>query len=60
MNEKIKGFLEKIKNFWTGTSKKLKILMIGGVVAVLLAALGLTYFLNYEEYVPLFEDLNET
>lgn len=60
MNEKIKGFLEKIKNFWTGTSKNLKILMIGGVVAVLLAALGLTYFLNYEEYVPLFEDLNET
>lgn len=44
MNEKIKGFLEKIKNFWTGTSKKAKILMIGGAVLVLLASLGLTAF----------------
>ena len=59
MNEKIKGFLEKIKNFWTGTSKKAKILMIGGVVLVLLASLGLTAFLNYKEYVPLFEDLTQ-
>jgi len=59
MNEKIKGFLEKIKNFWTGTSKKAKILMIGGVVLVLLASIGLTAFLNYKEYVPLFEGLTQ-
>jgi flagellar M-ring protein FliF len=59
MNEKIKNVLEKIKNFWTGTSKKVKLLMIGGVVLVLLASLGLTAFLNYKEYVPLFEDLTQ-
>lgn len=59
MNEKIKGILEKIKNFWTGTSKKAKILMIGGVVLVLLASIGLTAFLNYKDYVPLFDDLTQ-
>ncbi|PKM61017.1 MAG: flagellar M-ring protein FliF [Firmicutes bacterium HGW-Firmicutes-4] len=59
MNEKIKGIIEKIKNFWTGTSKKAKILMIGGVVLVLLASIGLTAFLNYKDYVPLFDDLTQ-
>ncbi|MCG2730248.1 MAG: flagellar M-ring protein FliF [Acetobacterium sp.] len=59
MNEKIKGFLEKIKNFWTGKSKKVKMLMIGGVVAVLLACIGLTFLLNNKTYVPLFEDLTQ-
>lgn len=59
MNEKIKGYLEKIKNLWTGTSKKVKILLIGGVVLVLLASIGLTALLNYKEYVPLFEDLTQ-
>ncbi|MDK2942895.1 MAG: flagellar M-ring protein FliF [Acetobacterium sp.] len=59
MNEKIKGFLEKIKNFWTGTTKKAKILMIGGVALVLLASIGLTVLLNHKEYVPLFTGLTQ-
>lgn len=59
MNDKIKAFLEKIKNFWTGTSKKIKMLMIGGVALVILVSLGLTIFLNNKEYVPLFEDLTQ-
>lgn len=60
MNEKIKVYLEKIKSFWTGTSKKIKMIMIGGVVVVLLAALGLTFLLNNKTYVPLFEDLTQS
>ncbi|WP_296557735.1 flagellar basal-body MS-ring/collar protein FliF, partial [uncultured Acetobacterium sp.] len=59
MNEKIKAFLEKIKNFWTGTSKKAKMLMIGGVALVLLTSIGLTIFLNNKEYVPLFVGLTQ-
>lgn len=59
MNEKIKVFLDKIKNFWTGKSKKVKMLMIGGVALVLLISLGLTFMLNNKQYVPLFENLTE-
>lgn len=59
MNEKIKAFLEKIKNFWTGTSKKAKMLVIGGVALVLLTSIGLTIFLNNKEYVPLFVGLTQ-
>lgn len=60
MNERIKVFLEKIKNLWTSTSKKVKILAIGGVVLVLAISLGLTYYLNNsKEFVPLFEGLTQ-
>lgn len=60
MNERIKDFLEKIKNFWSGTPKKVKMLIIGAVALALLGSLGIAVLLNIKNYVPLFEDLTAT
>ncbi|KNZ41756.1 flagellar basal-body MS-ring/collar protein FliF [Acetobacterium bakii] len=58
MNEKIKAFLNGIKEFWTGISKQTKGLIVGGLVVVLVGAIALTFLLNVKDYVPIFDDLS--
>lgn len=58
MNEQIKRFLGRVKQFWSGVSKQNKGLIIGGIVVLLVGALAITILLNTKNYVPIFEDLS--
>ena len=60
MPEQIKKVLDNIKEFWGKRSKKMRIIIIAAIVAVLLGSLILTLALNQSEYVPLFSDLTDT
>ena len=46
MNEKVKNTGIKLKTFWTGLAKKIKLLIIGGASAILILAIVLTVALN--------------
>lgn len=56
MKEKLKKILEKVKAFWGGLSKKLKIIIIAGLSVLLVGAIVLTIVLNVKakEWTVLF------
>ena len=60
MQEKVKGFFQKIKQWWLSAAKKTKILLGAGAAAVLVViALVLVVSLN-QPYTVLFTGLNQT
>lgn len=60
MQEKVKGFFQKIKQWWLSAAKKTKILLGAGAAAVLVViALVLAVSLN-QPYTVLFTGLNQT
>ncbi len=60
MNEQIRKALTPLTQFWSGTSKMVKRIIIGGVIAAVVIALALSILLNREDYVVIFEQLSET
>lgn len=56
MNERIKKITSDITAFWKSRTKTQKGTLIGSVVAVILFAAVLTYFLTKTEFVPLYSD----
>ena len=60
MQEKIKGFWNKVKEKWGALSKRVKILLSCGLAAVIVALVVLALVLNNQSYVPLFSGLNNT
>lgn len=60
MNEHIKKTLEGFKQFWAGTSKKAKTLIVAGLLTIVIAALVGSILLNTKEYVVIFEGLPAT
>lgn len=59
MNEQIRKVGKDIVEFWKKRSKKAKILIISGIVALIAAALVLTFLLNKKDYVVLFNDISK-
>lgn len=60
MQEKVKGFLTKGKQWWSGTAKKTKILL-GAVLVIMLAAIAIVAAVTLNRpYVTLFTGLNQT
>ena len=57
MNERLNKLKTDSTAFWSSRSKKQKGTIIGSVVAVVLLAAALTFFLTRTTYVPLFTDL---
>ena len=60
MKEKIKPILDKIKGFWNGLTKTIKILLIAGVSVIVIGAVVLTIVLNKnaDKWVVLFPDMS--
>jgi flagellar M-ring protein FliF len=56
--DQFKKVYENIKKTWSGTSKKVKQLVIGMGILVLVVALAMTILINVKDYVPIFEDLS--
>lgn len=60
MQEKVKGFFEKVKQWWKAATKKVKILLGAGLLAVL-AAIAVVVMINANQpYVTLFTGLNQS
>ncbi len=60
MQEKVKGFLTKGKQWWSGTKKRTKILL-GAVLVVMLAVIAVIVAVTMNRpYVTLFTELNQT
>ena len=60
MQEKVKGFLNKGKQWWSGTAKKTKILL-GAVLVAMVAAIAVIAAVSMNQpYVTLFTELNQT
>ena len=60
MQEKVKDFLSKGKQWWSGTAKRTKILL-GAVLVVMLAAIVVIVAVSMNRpYVTLFTELNQT
>lgn len=62
MKDKFKKILDKIKTFWSGLSKVLKIVIIGALVVLIAGSVILTVVLNKSgnsEYIVLFPDMSE-
>ncbi|MEE1132465.1 MAG: flagellar basal-body MS-ring/collar protein FliF [Caryophanon sp.] len=57
MNERLNKLKTDSTQFWSSRSKKQKGTIIGSVIAVILLAAALTFFLTRTTYVPLFTDL---
>lgn len=61
MKEKVKGFIEKIKQWWKNAAKKTKLLVGGGLLAVLVALIiTAVVYSGRPEYTTLFTGLNQT
>lgn len=58
MNERLAKIRDDVKTFWSSRSKKQKITYGASLLAVLLIAGTLTYFLSRTEYVPLYSDVS--
>lgn len=58
MNEKVKGWIAQIKNFWTNRTLKQKSLIIGLPVLLVVILAVSTYFLTKENLVPLYSNLS--
>lgn len=60
MKEKIKPVLDKLKAFWGGMSKKLRILLIAGLSVIVIGAVVLTVVLNAssKKWIVLFPDMS--
>lgn len=58
MNEQLKKIPEALKQFWSGLSKTVRIVLIVGVVVVLALALALSLMLNRTEYVKIYDGLS--
>lgn len=60
MKEKIKPVLDKLKGFWGGLSKKLRILLVAGLSVILIGAIVLTVVLNTssKKWIVLFPDMS--
>ena len=60
MKEKIKPILDKIKGFWNGLTKTIKILLIAGGSVIVIGAVVLTIVLNKnaDKWVVLFPDMS--
>lgn len=60
MQERVKGYLDKIKQWWKAVNKKAKVLLVGGLFAVL-AAIAIVVLVNVNQpYTVLFTGLNQT
>ena len=58
MDTKLKGYWEKVKEFFQKLSKKMKIALAAGAVVLLVLLIALVYMLTRpEEYSVLFTDL---
>ena len=60
MQEKLKGFLDKGKQWWSKTTKKTKMLLGAGLLVTLAAIAAVTVISLNRPYVTLFTDLNQT
>lgn len=59
MAEQFKNIWISIKEFWSKQSSKKKKLIIGGVIALIISALAITFILNRKDYVVLFSKIDE-
>lgn len=62
MKEKFKGILEKLKTFWKGLTKVVKIAIIAGTSVLIVGAIILTIVLNSssdDEYIVLFPGMSD-
>lgn len=57
MNENIKQFFNRIKDYWKSRTKKQKITGISAFIIILLLILGITYFTTRTTMVPLYSNL---
>ena len=63
MGDKIKEVGAKLKGFWGGLSKVMRILLVGGLAAVLVIAIIVVVVLTAgknDGYMPLFEGMDQT
>ncbi len=61
MKEKFKGILDKLKTFWNGLTKVLKVVIVAGISVLIIGAIVLTIFLNSvskNEYIVLFPGMS--
>jgi len=57
MNENIKKFFNRIKDYWNSRSKKQKITGISAFIIILLLISGITYFTTRTTMIPLYSNL---
>jgi len=58
MNEKVRGWIARIKNFWTNRTLKQKSFLIGLPVLLVVILAASTYFFTKENLVPLYSNLS--
>ncbi len=58
MNEQILKVVDPIKNFWNKMSKKIKIILLSGLGAIVVIAVVLSLLLNRSSYTKLYTGLN--
>lgn len=58
MGEKLSGLAGSVKELWNKTTKKVRVLFLSGVAGVLLLSLAIVLFLNYTDYVVLYDNLS--
>lgn len=59
MNEQIQNALAPLKQFWSKTPTAVKRIALGGVIISLISAITISLLLNSEDYVVIFDELNE-
>lgn len=62
MKEKFKGILDKLKTFWKGLTKIVKILIIAGAAVIIIGAIVLTVVLNSssdDDFIVLFPGMSD-
>ncbi len=62
MKEKFKGILDKLKAFWKGLTKVVKILIVAGAAVIIIGAIVLTVVLNSsseDEFIVLFPGMSD-
>lgn len=57
MRERLSAIWDSIKEFWAKTSKRIRILILGGLAFVLLLSLVIVLWLNYTDYIVLYNNL---
>jgi len=57
MGEKLSAAWGSVRGFWAKTSKKMRILLLGGIAGILLLSLIIVLLLNHTDYIVLYNNL---
>lgn len=59
MSEQLKNIWKNVTEFWGKLNKKKRIIIIGGLAALVICALIITFILNKKDYVVLFSNMDD-